>query len=63
MKFLFVLLVLSFFVFGCVAPSDTVCNYDGVCSDDETDDCVDCADVIGRGVPVPPVDDDSLIYP
>ena len=42
----------SLFVIGCIPPQETICNYDGVCDDWETDNCVDCIDVLGRGVQV-----------
>lgn len=48
------LITLTTLITGCMRPNDTICNYDGVCTEDETDDCPDCEDVMGRGVPVPP---------
>ncbi len=47
------ILALLLVVSGCVRADDIVCNYDGVCDDWETDDCIDCKDVAGRGVPIP----------
>lgn len=49
-KIIFVLLMLSLLVAGCMNPPDVECNYDGVCEDWETDNCPDCIDVLGRGV-------------
>lgn len=55
---LVILILLSLLLLSaCMRPQDTRCNYDGVCDDWETDDCPDCADVLGRGVPVLPVDE------
>lgn len=36
-------------VSGCVRE-DEVCNYDAICTDDETDNCADCENVLGRAV-------------
>ena len=47
------LLIIAVLISGCMRPIDIKCNYDGVCDDWETDDCVDCKDVLGRGVPIP----------
>ena len=55
---LFFVLLLTLFVSGCMRSDDMICNYDGICDDDETDNCPDCANVLGRGVPYP-VDDES----
>ncbi|MCC7574431.1 hypothetical protein KO361_02475 [Candidatus Woesearchaeota archaeon] len=49
-----VLLILSVLATGCMRSPETRCNYDGICEDWETDDCPDCADVLGRGVQIPP---------
>jgi len=46
---LFVLLVA---VTGCMRDPG-VCNYDGVCQDDETNNCQDCHNVLGRDIAVP----------
>lgn len=50
--FLLLLIILSITIMGCMRPNDSICNYDGVCEDSETDDCVDCIDVLGRGVQI-----------
>jgi hypothetical protein len=55
---LIVLLIISVLAIGCMRSSEMHCNYDGFCDDWETDDCPDCADVLGRGIPVPPVVND-----
>lgn len=52
---LFAVLLVS----GCF-EDDEVCNYDGVCTDDETNGCVDCKDVLGRGVQVKPEVQDNM---
>lgn len=41
----------SVFVAGCVRQPE-ICNYDKVCDDVETDNCIDCVDVLGRNVDV-----------
>ena len=46
------LLVLAMMVSGCVSEKE-VCNYDGICTPDETDNCADCKGVLGRDVPEP----------
>lgn len=46
--FILATLVLS----GCIREPE-VCNYDGICTEDETDNCVDCKEVIGRDVKDP----------
>ena len=48
------LLIITMLLTGCMRPNNTICNYDGVCEDNETDNCPDCEDVIGRGLPLPP---------
>ena len=48
------LLVFMAIITGCMRPNDVLCNYDGVCDENETNDCPDCEDVLGRGVPLPP---------
>lgn len=54
-KILLIFLIMaSFLLTSCMAPPDMRCNYDGICEDWETDNCPDCADVLGRGVPIPP---------
>lgn len=45
------LLLLLVAVTGCVKEAE-VCNYDGICVDDETDECADCKDVLGRDIEV-----------
>lgn len=40
------------FVAGCMKDPE-VCNYDGQCSNDETDNCADCQSVLGRDVNPP----------
>jgi hypothetical protein len=46
---LLILIVLSVTVAGCMREPE-VCNYDGICSETETDNCADCKDVLGRDV-------------
>lgn len=53
-----ILLVLIFAVTGCMRPPQ-VCNYDGICTEDETDDCVDCKNTLGRDIPLPTDSTDS----
>ena len=47
---LFALLV----VMTACMRENTVCDYNGYCSDNETDNCKDCENVMGRGIDVPP---------
>jgi hypothetical protein len=35
---------------GCSIREPEVCNYNGVCAVNETDNCADCKDVLGRDV-------------
>jgi len=51
MAFLF--LVVAATLSGCVNKPE-ICNYDGVCQARETNSCVDCSDVLGRGVDILP---------
>jgi hypothetical protein len=44
---------------GCMREPE-VCNYDGVCLINETDNCADCKDVLGRDVKDPT---GNVIYP
>ncbi len=45
-----VALILSVLVIsGCMREPE-VCDYDGVCLVNETDNCADCKDVLGRDV-------------
>ncbi len=37
---------------GCISDEE-VCNYDGICTDDETDGCADCQNVLGRAISTP----------
>jgi len=53
--FLIFALMLSFLlvsISGCVKDSE-VCNYDGICTHDETDGCADCQNVLGRAIQLP----------
>ncbi|MCF7872371.1 hypothetical protein K9L97_05040 [Candidatus Woesearchaeota archaeon] len=50
--FLVLTLVFLALFTGCMKDKET-CNYDGICQDNETDNCVDCENVLGRGVDVP----------
>ena len=45
----FLALVLAVALSGCMRKPE-VCNYDSVCQENETNDCVDCRDVLGRGL-------------
>jgi len=48
-----ILLFLVLFSFsGCVRENE-VCNYDSICTANETDNCADCQNVLGRAVDVP----------
>jgi len=49
----FLLLVVAVTLSGCVNKPE-ICNYDGVCQANETNSCVDCRDVLGRGVDILP---------
>lgn len=46
---LIVLVILSLTIVGCMREPE-VCNYDKVCAENETDNCIDCKDVLGRDV-------------
>ncbi|MGV8168794.1 MAG: hypothetical protein ACP5N3_01945 [Candidatus Nanoarchaeia archaeon] len=46
---LVILMLLALAVAGCMREPE-VCNYDAVCAQDETDNCADCKDVLGRDV-------------
>jgi hypothetical protein len=48
LTFILAVLVIS----GCVKEPE-VCDYNKICADNETDNCVDCKDVIGRDVQDP----------
>lgn len=37
---------------GCMREPE-VCNYNGICTVNETDNCADCKDVLGRDVKDP----------
>jgi hypothetical protein len=52
-KTIILLIILVIAITGCMRPPDIKCNYDGECENWETNDCVDCVDIIGRGVPIP----------
>lgn len=39
-------------VSGCVSEPE-VCDYDAICLQNETDNCADCKDVLGRDVKDP----------
>lgn len=43
LMFIFASLVIS----GCMKEPE-VCNYDAICTVNETDNCVDCKEVLGR---------------
>lgn len=49
----------SVFVAGCMGQPE-ICNYDKVCDDVETDNCIDCVDVLGRGVDIITQTDDEI---
>lgn len=56
----FLLLVVAVALSGCVNKPE-ICNYDGVCQANETNSCVDCRDVLGRGVDIlPQVQNESI---
>lgn len=46
------LLILVVALTGCMREPG-VCNYDGTCTEDETDECADCKNTLGRDVKVP----------
>ena len=48
---LLLLSAFAIFVSGCMNIQE-VCNYDSVCDEGETDNCIDCVDVLGRGVDI-----------
>lgn len=55
------LLILATMVLaGCMRSNEVICNYDGACEETETDDCPDCEDVLGRGLPLPPSEPPSI---
>lgn len=41
--------LVSLAISGCISEPE-VCNYDQICTQDETDNCVDCKNVLGRDV-------------
>ncbi len=46
------LLLLNLFLTGCMKEKE-ICNYDAICSEEETDNCADCKNVLGRDVAEP----------
>jgi Na+-transporting methylmalonyl-CoA/oxaloacetate decarboxylase gamma subunit len=54
----FVLLILLAVAGGCMREAE-VCNYDAVCTNDETDECADCKNVVGRDVTLNTADESS----
>ncbi len=47
-----ILMLSLILITGCMRSPETKCNYDGICDKNDTDDCPDCADVLGRGVQI-----------
>jgi hypothetical protein len=43
----------SLVISGCSMREPEVCNYNGICAVNETDNCADCKDVLGRDVKDP----------
>ncbi|PIN81291.1 hypothetical protein COV13_01705 [Candidatus Woesearchaeota archaeon CG10_big_fil_rev_8_21_14_0_10_32_9] len=52
LSLMFLLIILTIAVTGCMKEKE-VCNYDAVCTADETDNCADCKNVMGRDVGEP----------
>jgi hypothetical protein len=46
---LFLMIIALLSISGCMREPE-VCNYDGICLINETDNCADCKDVLGRDV-------------
>ena len=49
----FIALLLVAFLVGVSQPGiaePEVCNYNAICTPDETDNCIDCQDVLGRDI-------------
>ena len=46
------ILILILALTGCMREPG-ICNYDGVCTEDETDECADCKNTAGRDIPIP----------
>ncbi|MCF7867027.1 hypothetical protein K9L67_05850 [Candidatus Woesearchaeota archaeon] len=53
LAFLMIILILLVVLTSCMKDPE-VCDYDGYCGDNETNNCVDCENVIGRGLDLPP---------
>lgn len=49
---IFLLIIVAIAVTGCMREKE-VCNYDSVCTENETDNCADCAHVMGRDIAEP----------
>jgi len=52
LSLMFLLIILTVVVTGCMKEKE-VCDYDSICTTDETDNCADCKNVMGRDVGEP----------
>ena len=59
LSLVFLLLLLTMAVTGCMKEKE-VCNYDAICTPDETDNCADCKNVLGRDVGEPTTPEEQV---